>query len=79
MENPEEKLIAIYTTLDAIQEALIRGALEEAGIQYLVRSYHDLAMDGMYEKTFGHSQILVFEHQLAEAKQMIDDLALDQS
>ena len=74
MENPDEQLVIVYTTEDQVQESLIIGALEKAEIKYTVRSFEDSAYDGLFTRHYGHSQILVFEHDAEQAKLIVSDL-----
>ncbi len=74
MENPEEELVVVFTTEDQVQESLIVGELNHAGIENVVRSYEDSAYDGIYETKYGHSQILVLEHDEEAAKEILQNM-----
>jgi mannose/fructose/N-acetylgalactosamine-specific phosphotransferase system component IIB len=73
MENPNENLVPAFTAEDDIQEALIRSALEDAEIEFVIQEYHDTAYDRIYEQIYGHSRILVLEHDMEKAQSIIKD------
>lgn len=70
----DENLIPLCITEDGVHEALIASALEEAEIEYVVQGYHDEAFDGLFEKTQGHSRILVLEEDETEAREIVSHI-----
>ena len=74
MVNPDERLEIVLTTEDQMQESLIVGELKNARIKYVVRSFDDSAFDGVISMHFGHSQILVLEHDIERAKEVIREV-----
>ena len=77
MENPnapidEGKMVVIQTFDDEIQEALAIGALKDARMKYVIRSFEDHAYDGLFTLSRGHSQVLVLESESEKAKRIID-------
>jgi len=74
MENPNERLEIVCTTEDQVQESLITGELKRAEIKFVVRSFEDTAYDGLFSKNYGHSQLLVLEHDADRAKSIIREV-----
>ena len=77
MENPhtpidDGNMVVIQTFEDEIQEALAIGALNEAGIKYVIRSFEDHAYDGLFTLSRGHSQALVLEDESVKAKEIVN-------
>ncbi len=77
MENPNENLVIAFTTQDHVQESLVTGALDNAGIEYVVRSFEDSTFDGLFNREKGHSQILVLEHEKDKANEVISHTLSD--
>ena len=50
------KAIKILTFTDEIEARLLEGLLNEKGIPHIIRSYHDSALDGLWQtrSTWGH-------------------------
>ena len=71
MSKPEDNLVPLITTENDLQESLILGELDEAGIEYVVQNFHDSAYDGLWEATLGHSKIFVFDEDLTKAKEIL--------
>ena len=76
MDYTDENLVPVCTTNDEVHEALIKGALDDVGIRYVVQSFHDEAFDGLFEETHGHSRILVFEEDTEKAEEIIAQISI---
>ncbi|HOL92931.1 MAG TPA: DUF2007 domain-containing protein [bacterium] len=76
MDYTDENLVPVGTTNDEVHETLIKGALDDAGIRYVVQSFHDEAFDGLFEETYGHSRILVFEDDAEKAEEIISQVSI---
>lgn len=75
MDYTDENLVPVCTTNDGVHESLITGALEDAGIRYVVQSFHDEAFDGLFEETHGHSRVLVLEEDREKAEEIINQVS----
>jgi hypothetical protein len=73
----EERLVEVCKTYDQVQESLIAGALEDSGIHYVIQNYEDAVFTGAYEPDHGHSRILVFEHELDKAREIVENYQAD--
>ncbi|MGC9329033.1 MAG: hypothetical protein ACP5I1_15460 [Candidatus Hinthialibacter sp.] len=71
MNSNDENLVPLCITEDEVHEAMIIGALNDAGIHHVVQGYHDEAFDGLFEQSRGHSRILVFEDDESKALEAI--------
>lgn len=74
MNSTNENLVPLCIAEDEVHEALIVSALEEAEIEFVVQGYHDEAFDGLFEKTQGHSRILVLEEDEPAARELVSHI-----
>jgi hypothetical protein len=51
----------------------IKAVLAEHGITAVIRSFHDTAYDGLYQKQYGWGVIRVAEEDLDRARQIVDE------
>lgn len=65
--------VLVYTFQNVIEESRIRTALEEQGIEVMVRSFEDSAYNGIFALQKGLGQISVFEKDTAKAKKIIEE------
>ncbi|NOX97000.1 MAG: DUF2007 domain-containing protein [Nitrospirae bacterium] len=65
--------VLIYTFQNVIEESRIRTALEEEGVEVLVRSFEDSAYDGIYTLQKGRGEMRVFEKDVEKAKRIIEE------
>ena len=65
--------VLIYTFQNVIEESRIRTALEEEGIEAMVRSFEDSAYDGIYTLQKGRGQIRVFEKDVEKAERIVKE------
>jgi len=65
--------VSIYIFQNIIEESIIRTALEEEGIEVLVRSFEDSAYDGIYTLQKGKGEIRVFEKDVEKAKKIVQE------
>lgn len=71
----DENLVKLIITNDEVHELQITGALADADIEYIVQEFHDSALDGLFESTFGHSRVMVFPHDLEQAQKIIAEIS----
>lgn len=65
--------VLVYTFQNVIEESRIRTALEEQGIEVMVRSFEDSAYNGIFALQKGMGQISVFEKDAEKAKKIIEE------
>lgn len=65
--------VLVYTSQNIIEESRIKTALEEEGIEVLVRSFEDSAYNGIFTLQKGKGQIRVFEKDAEKAKRIIGE------
>ncbi|MEW6234323.1 MAG: hypothetical protein AB1656_02955 [Candidatus Omnitrophota bacterium] len=79
MDATNEKLVPLCVTENAVHEMQLIGALKDENIECVVRSFFDSAYDGLFEKQHGHSMILVFDGDLARAKEIVCNIPLPEN
>ncbi|MGI6456612.1 MAG: putative signal transducing protein [bacterium] len=77
LDPTNENLIPVCITNDQVQESLIAGALEQAGLHYVVQNFDDAVFTGTQEQVHGHSRILVFEHEIDKAREIVDSCQIE--
>lgn len=70
------KIVLVYTSQNIIEESRIKAALEEEGIEVLVRSFEDSAYNGIFTLQKGMGQIRVFEKDAEKAKKIIEECSI---
>jgi len=71
MDSANENLVPVFDIENQTQEALIRTALEESGIRYMIINPDGLEF--MQTETFNHhAQVRVLEHEVEQAKTIIE-------
>lgn len=63
--------VAVYTFENIIEESRLRTALEEEGIEIMVRSFEDSAYDGIYTLQKGKGEIRVLRKDVEKAGKVI--------
>jgi len=79
VDTTNEKLIPLCVTENEVHEMQLIGALKDEDVECVVRSFFDAAFDGLFEKKHGHSMILVFERDLAKAKEIVCNIPLPEN
>jgi hypothetical protein len=64
-------LTVVYTLQDQVDLSVIRPALGQAGIKYMIRTFTDSAYDGIFIPQRGYGEVLVEESDAAKAKEII--------
>jgi hypothetical protein len=68
------KILALENEMDAI---LLDGLLTEKGIPHLVRSYHDSAMDGLWQLQSGWGHLEAPEEYREDIMKIYEGMAVD--
>ena len=63
--------VSVYTFENIIEESRLRAALEEEGIEVMLRSFEDSAYDGIYTLQKGKGEIRVFSKDVEKSKKII--------
>jgi len=63
--------VLVYTFENIIEGSMLRAALEEEGIEVMVRSFEDSAYDGIYTLQKGKGEIRVLNKDAERAKEII--------
>ncbi len=63
--------VSVYTFENIIEESRLRAALEEEGIEVMVRSFEDSAYDGIYTLQKGKGEIRVLSKDAEKSKRII--------
>jgi hypothetical protein len=69
-----EKLEKIAVLDSEVQAELVDSVLSERGIPHLMQSYHDSALDGIYQARSGWGHIEAPSNSKAEILAVIEDL-----
>jgi hypothetical protein len=73
MDSTNENLVPVFDVEDQAQEALIKSALNDAGLHYII-----VDPDGLEflqtEPFHHHSQVRVLEHEIDQAKSIIEQV-----
>ncbi len=69
-----EKLEKIAVLDNEVQAELVDSVLEERGIPHLMRSYHDSALDGLYQTPKGWGHVEAPPEAKAEILAVIEDV-----
>ncbi|MEW5724330.1 MAG: DUF2007 domain-containing protein [Thermodesulfobacteriota bacterium] len=67
-------MIRLTTLENRFEADLITNALEAEGINFVVRTFHDTAYDGLFETQKGYGLLLVEEEDRARAQTVVDDI-----
>ncbi len=71
MESTNENMVPVFDIEDQAQEALIRSALENSGLHYVIID-KDNHFDWSQSEPFHHyAQVRVLEHEKDQAQQII--------
>ncbi len=68
------KILALENEMDAI---LLDGLLTEKGIPHLIRSYHDSAMDGLWQLQSGWGHLEAPEEYREDIMKIYEGMAID--
>ena len=69
-----QKLEKIAVLDNEVQAELVDSVLEERGIPHLMRSYHDSALDGIYQARSGWGHVEAPPEAKAEILAVIEDV-----
>jgi len=69
--------VKVATLDNEIEALLLESVLEERGIPYALRSYHDTAYDGLFQAQKGWGVVTAPEEWREEILEIIDDLRKD--
>jgi hypothetical protein len=69
-----DKLKKIAVLDNEVQAELVDSVLEERGIPHLMRSYHDSALDGLYQARSGWGHVEAAEEFQDEILAVIEDI-----
>ena len=72
-----EDYLKIAVLENEIEAGLLESILEERGIPYLMRSYHDTAYDGLYQAQKGWGYIGAPESYKNEVIEILEDIRKD--
>ncbi len=64
-------LTTIYKLEDQVDEAVVRSALNEAGIKHVIRTFVDSAYNGIFIPQRGYGEVQVDETDAEKAKEII--------
>lgn len=64
----------VFTLEDQVDEAVIKDALEKAGIKHVMRTFVDSAYDGIFIAQRGYGEVLVEEGDEAKTKEIIAEV-----
>jgi len=73
-DNLNDNFVEITAIDNPIEAALIKSSLEDSGIPFIIKEYHDSAYDGMFELTKGWGEILAPEKYKEYILNIINDL-----
>lgn len=71
MDSTYENLVPVFDVGNQTEEALIRTALEESGIHFMIVERENLEVF-QSEPFYHHSQVRVLEHEVEKAKEIIE-------
>ncbi len=66
--------VKVATLENEIEALLLESVLEERGIPYALRSYHDTAYDGLFQAQKGWGVVTAPEDRRAEVLEILEDL-----
>jgi hypothetical protein len=73
MDKGKEDLIAVYTSYDPVERAMIEAALRDAEIEFAVHDHE--VMDYLQSTELdGRSQILVLEEDMERAQEIVAEI-----
>ena len=67
-------MIRVATIENRFEADLIAQTLEEEGVDYVIKTFHDTAYDGLYETVQGYGMLLVEESAEARAREIVAEL-----
>jgi hypothetical protein len=70
-----DKTVKILVLNNEIEAALIDGLLNEKKIPHLIRSYHDSALDGLWQMQSGWGQLAAPEEFREEIVKIYNDMS----
>lgn len=73
---PDDDLKELYTYTDLAVLKRIELLLKEHNIQYLNRSYEDMAYDGLFTLTNGKGKLFVFKKDYNQALAILKSIEL---
>ena len=73
-DKPMDKLEKIAVLDNEVQAELVDSVLSERNIPHLMRSYHDSALDGIYQARSGWGHVEAPESCRDEILAIIDDI-----
>jgi hypothetical protein len=74
--NSETSYIHVCVLENLIEAQVLAAALDERGLPYRIRSYHDTAYDGLFQLQKGWGEIQAPESAGAEIKRIVEDIRL---
>jgi hypothetical protein len=75
--TPADEYIKIALVTDEVQARLLQAVLEERGIPHLLRSYRDLAFDGLFQSPTAWGRVEAPPAYREEILTIIADLEQD--
>ncbi len=59
---------------DETEARLVEGVLREQGVPFVLRSYHDSALDGLFQSTRGWGHVETPPEEVDRVKRIVSDL-----
>ena len=72
----EASYVHICVLENMIEAQVLSAALDERGLPYRIRSYHDTAYDGLFQLQKGWGEVQAPESAGAEIRNMLEDIRL---
>lgn len=69
----KEKLVSIYTFKNKVELAMLKKALEEAGIQVMIQSFDDTAYNGIFISQKGVAKLWVYQKDAECAEEIVKE------
>jgi hypothetical protein len=76
-QTGDEGLARVHNISNEVEQTLIEEVLKANAVQYIIRSFQDGPLDGIYTASYGFAEVLVPEKDAARARDLIKD-ALEQ-
>jgi hypothetical protein len=75
LHSTSDKTVRVARLESEVQAQLLDAVLNDRGIPHVIRSYHDAALDGMFQSTLGWGHVEAPERCRAAVLEALRDLA----
>jgi hypothetical protein len=72
-EKGDEGLVRVHNISNEVEQTLIEEVLKANGVEYVIRSFQDGPLDGIYTASYGFAELLVPEKDAARARDLIKE------